>query len=44
MVEERAGGGGRALRERRILKPCPSCKVDIAEFLATAQVNRCAAL
>lgn len=40
-VENRTATVGRALRERKIAKPCPTCKADIAEFLANAQVNRC---
>lgn len=27
-------------RVRKVLMPCPSCKVDIADFLHTAQCNR----
>ena len=42
-VENRTLSAGRALRERKIAKPCPTCKADIAEFLSTAQVNRQAA-
>eukprot|EP00887_Chlorella_sp_A99_P001931 scaffold18.g1931.t1 len=30
----------RSLRVRKVLKPCPTCKVDICDFLKTAQVNR----
>jgi hypothetical protein len=25
---------------RKTLKPCPTCKVDICDFLKTAQANR----
>ena len=42
-VEDRAANAGRPLRERRVVKPCPACKADIADFLAHAQVNRCGA-
>lgn len=42
-MEDRATNAGRPLRERKTVKPCPSCKADIAEFLAHGQVNRCAA-
>lgn len=31
---------GRSLRVRKVQKPCPTCKVDICEFLKTAQANR----
>lgn len=31
---------GRSLRVRKIQKPCPVCKVDIADFLRSAHVNR----
>ncbi|EFN57966.1 hypothetical protein CHLNCDRAFT_20354 [Chlorella variabilis] len=31
---------GRSLRVRKVLKPCPTCKVDICDFLKTAQANR----
>ena len=34
-----APSGRRSLRERKAQLPCPSCKLDIAEFMATAQVN-----
>ena len=34
-----ATSGRRTLRERRPQMPCPSCKLDIAEFMATAQIN-----
>ena len=40
-VEDRATNAGRPLRERRVVKPCPTCKADIADFLAHGQVNRC---
>jgi hypothetical protein len=30
----------RSLRVRRNVKPCPTCKSDICEFLANAQINR----
>ena len=30
----------RSLRVKKVVKPCPSCKADIAEFLTNAQVNR----
>ena len=28
------------MRVRRNLKPCPTCKADLCEFLSGAQVNR----
>ncbi len=31
---------GRSLRVRKVLKPCPTCKADVAEFMRSAQVNR----
>ncbi len=31
----------RTMRERRLAKLCPTCKTDLAEFLETAQINRC---
>ena len=34
-----ATSGRRTLRERRPQMPCPSCKLDIAEFMSTAQIN-----
>ena len=39
-VEDRATNAGRPLRERKVVKPCPTCKADIADFLAHGQVNR----
>ncbi|CAL8460675.1 g205 [Coccomyxa elongata] len=39
-IEDRATNAGRALRERKVVKPCPTCKADIAEFLQHGQVNR----
>lgn len=30
---------GRSLRVRKTLKPCPTCKVDICDFLKTARAN-----
>lgn len=38
-IENRTQSAGRPLRERKTVKPCPSCKADIAQFLAAAQVN-----
>jgi E3 ubiquitin-protein ligase UHRF1 len=32
----------RTMRVRVNPKPCPRCKADLAEFMAGAQVNRCA--
>ncbi len=43
-AEERGAAGRRTMRVRKVVKPCPTCKADIAEFLAHGQVNRCAAL
>eukprot|EP01024_Parvocaulis_polyphysoides_P030878 TRINITY_DN28054_c0_g3_i2.p1 TRINITY_DN28054_c0_g3~~TRINITY_DN28054_c0_g3_i2.p1 ORF type:complete len:721 (+),score=140.41 TRINITY_DN28054_c0_g3_i2:81-2243(+) len=31
---------GRALRGRKIVKPCPTCQKDLTEFLKNLQVNR----
>eukprot|EP01025_Chloroclados_australasicus_P041361 TRINITY_DN4378_c0_g1_i1.p1 TRINITY_DN4378_c0_g1~~TRINITY_DN4378_c0_g1_i1.p1 ORF type:complete len:786 (-),score=106.64 TRINITY_DN4378_c0_g1_i1:1320-3545(-) len=31
---------GRKLRSRKVNKPCPTCSVDLAEFLKNLQVNR----
>lgn len=38
-TRERAAASGRAMREAKIVKPCPQCKFDLAEFLKGAQVN-----
>eukprot|EP00891_Asterochloris_glomerata_P000428 jgi/Astpho2/428/gw1.00011.32.1_t len=35
-----AHASSRSLRVRKVVKPCPSCKADIADFLGHAQVNR----
>ena len=29
---------------QKVVKPCPTCKADIADFLANCQVNRCCSL
>ncbi|WOL12608.1 hypothetical protein Cni_G21375 [Canna indica] len=39
-VRERTFTGGRTLRAQKIVKRCPSCPVDISEFLQKPQVNR----
>ncbi|KAJ4787021.1 Zinc finger (C3HC4-type RING finger) family protein [Rhynchospora pubera] len=39
-VQERMREGGRTLRARKIIKKCPACPTDIAEFLQNPQVNR----
>ncbi|GAB4860345.1 E3 ubiquitin-protein ligase ORTHRUS 2 [Ancistrocladus abbreviatus] len=39
LVTERSRGG-RQLRSRKNIMKCPSCTMDIGEFLQTAQVNR----
>ena len=36
----RGARAGRTLRVQKVMKPCPTCKVDIADFLANCQVNR----
>ena len=38
-TRERAGPSGRTMREAKIVKPCPQCKFDLAEFMKSAQVN-----
>ena len=38
-TRERAAASGRAMREAKVVKPCPLCKLDLAEFLKGAQVN-----
>lgn len=38
-TRERAATSGRTMRVAKILKPCPTCKVDLADFLRTAPVN-----
>ncbi len=38
-TRERAAPTGRAMREAKIVKPCPQCKFDLAEFMKGAQVN-----
>jgi len=38
-TRERAAPSGRAMREAKIVKPCPQCKFDLAEFMKGAQVN-----
>ena len=38
-TRDRAAASGRAMREAKIVKPCPACKFDLAEFLKGAQVN-----
>lgn len=42
--EDRVASAGRTMRVRKVVKPCPTCKADIAEFLAHGQVNRCVAV
>eukprot|EP00803_Ostreobium_quekettii_P001024 evm.model.scf_226EXC.5 EVM.evm.TU.scf_226EXC.5 scf_226EXC:37593-42215(-) len=37
---DRNDTNGRALRTKKVIKPCPMCRLDIADFLRTAQVNR----
>ena len=37
-----AHASSRSLRVRKVVKPCPACKADIADFLGHAQVNRSA--
>ena len=39
-TRERAAASGRAMREAKIVKPCPQCKFDLAEFMKGAQVNQ----
>ncbi|KAK9846356.1 hypothetical protein WJX81_002222 [Elliptochloris bilobata] len=39
-ADDRAVNAGRTMRVRKVVKPCPACKADIAEFLAHGQVNR----
>lgn len=41
MGDEQEVASGRSLRVRKVVKPCPTCKTDIGDFLRTAQVNRC---
>ena len=38
-TRERAGPSGRTMREAKIVKPCPQCKFDLAEFMKSAKVN-----
>ena len=38
-ARERAAPTGRAMREVKVAKPCPTCKLDLAEFMKTASVN-----
>ncbi|GAX84579.1 hypothetical protein CEUSTIGMA_g12000.t1 [Chlamydomonas eustigma] len=40
ITDVQAPNAARELRVRRNTKPCPTCKSDLCEFLATAQVNR----
>ena len=39
-VLNRGARAGRTLRVQKVVKPCPTCKADIADFLANCQVNR----
>ncbi|KAJ6802585.1 E3 ubiquitin-protein ligase ORTHRUS 2-like [Iris pallida] len=39
-VRERGAASGRSLRAKKIVKKCPSCPVDISDFLQNPQVNR----
>ncbi|CAD5166358.1 unnamed protein product [Musa acuminata subsp. malaccensis] len=39
-VRERTREGGRSLRAQKIVKKCPSCPIDISDFLQNPQVNR----
>ncbi|KAA6428294.1 MAG: E3 ubiquitin- ligase ORTHRUS 2-like [Trebouxia sp. A1-2] len=39
-VLNRSARAGRTLRVQKVVKPCPTCKADIADFLANSQVNR----
>ena len=34
------GKSGRTMRVRKVVKPCPSCKADLADFVKVASVNR----
>ncbi|XP_020580805.1 E3 ubiquitin-protein ligase ORTHRUS 2-like [Phalaenopsis equestris] len=38
-IRERTSGG-RTLRAQKIVKKCPSCKIDISDYLQNPQVNR----
>ncbi|KAJ1696589.1 hypothetical protein LUZ63_005101 [Rhynchospora breviuscula] len=39
-MRERTREGGRTLRAQKIVKKCPSCPIDIAEYMQNPQVNR----
>ncbi|XP_039123785.1 E3 ubiquitin-protein ligase ORTHRUS 2-like isoform X2 [Dioscorea cayenensis subsp. rotundata] len=39
-MRERTRADGRTLRAQKIVKKCPSCSVDISDFLQNPQVNR----
>ncbi|XP_061344128.1 E3 ubiquitin-protein ligase ORTHRUS 2-like [Gastrolobium bilobum] len=39
-VRDRACKGGRTLRAQKNIMKCPSCSIDIADFLQNPQVNR----
>ncbi|KAJ6821044.1 putative E3 ubiquitin-protein ligase ORTHRUS 2 [Iris pallida] len=39
-VRERGASSGRSLRAKKIVKKCPSCPLDISDFLENPQVNR----
>ncbi|KAJ0988731.1 hypothetical protein J5N97_007087 [Dioscorea zingiberensis] len=39
-VRERCRADGRTLRAQKVVKKCPSCPVDISDFLQNPQVNR----
>ena len=34
------GKSNRTMRVRKVMKPCPSCKADLADFVKAASVNR----
>lgn len=38
-VRERTREGGRSLRAQKIVKKCPSCPIDISDFLQNPQVT-----
>lgn len=40
-MRERTRADGRTLRAQKIVKKCPSCSVDISDFLQNPQVISC---
>ncbi len=40
MGEVMEGKSSRTMRVRKVVKPCPGCKADLADFVKGASINR----